>query len=414
MPKAKHTILQPQYLKEFSCTGGACEDNCCDGRQVYVDKKTFLKYRRVEDETLAPMFEKCVKRERDGERKSDENYARIGMLGSSCAFHDGQKLCAIQGRLGYDYLCDACAAYPRVYKQVDRKLERCGTMACPEIVRAALKSPNGIALESVEEFGRVPSRSPSLDTRLTKFAATPVKFFWDIRLFCLTLLQNRAYTLGQRLVVLGMLYKKIEELDRAGNVEGIPAMLEQFGQEAENGAFKSELDQIESGPEVHVALVKMLTDRQLGSNLAESGRYLQCVMETLAGLQIVEGGAIDGSLKKYAENRDAHVSYYMKEKEYVLENFMVNEYFMRLMPFGSDETMWDSYIYLCVTYGMVKLHLNGMAGYHKGLNDKTVFRLIQAFSKAVQYDRSPVLNIVRQLKGAGRGTLAWMAMMVTE
>jgi hypothetical protein len=37
-----------------------------------------------------------------------------------------------------------------------------------------------------------------------------------------------------------------------------------------------------------------------------------------------------------------------------------------------------------------------MAGYHKGIDDKTVFRLIQAFSKAVQNDRSPVLNVVRQ------------------
>ena len=412
MPKAKHTILQPQYLKEFSCTGGACEDNCCDGRQVYVDKKTFLKYRRVEDETLAPMFEKCVKRERDGERKSDEAYAKIRMLDNSCPFHDGQKLCAIQSKLGRDYLGDACAAYPRVYKQVDRKLERCGSMACPEIARLALGKPDGIALESVEEVGRVPSRAPSLDTRLTKYAATPVKFFWDIRVFCLTLLQNRAYTLSQRLVLLGILYKKIEELDKAENVEGIPGMLELFGNEAENGEFGPELDNIESSPEMQMMLARMLTDKQLGSNLAGAGRYLQCIVETLAGLKIVEGGLIEDSHKTYVENRDTHLSKYLKEKEYVLENFLVNEFFSRLMPFGFGDTVWDSYLGLCVTCAMVKLHLNGMAGYNNGLNDKTAFRLIQAFSKVVEQNRSPVPNIVRQLKDVGRDTLAWMAILV--
>ena len=412
MPKAKHTILQPQYLKEFHCAGGACEDNCCVGRQVYVDKKTFLKYKRVKDEALAPLFEKYVKRERDDARKSDETYAKISTLDNSCPFHEGKKLCTIQSKLGHDFLCDACAAYPRVYKQVDRKLERSGSMACPEIARAALGKLEGIALESVEEFGRVPTRAPSLDTRLTKFAATPVKFFWDIRIFCLTLLQNRAHTLGRRLILLGMLYKKIEELDKADNVEGIPAMLELFGQEMDNETFDSEIDKIESNPEVQMMLVKMLTDKQLGSNLAEAGGYLKCVMETLAGLQIVEGGQIEDSLKKYIENRDTYLAEYLKNKEYVLENFLVNEFFMRLMPCGSDETIWDSYLYLCVTYGMIKLHMNGMAGYHKGIDDKTVFRLIQAFSKAVQNDRSPVLNVVRQLKDAERDTLAWMAMMV--
>jgi len=413
MPKAKHTILQPQYLNEFRCAGGACEDNCCDGRQVYVDKKTFLKYRRVEDETLAPLFEKHVKRERDNERKSDETYAKIGTDDKSCPFNDGQKLCAIQCKLGHDYLCNACAAYPRVYRQVDRKLERCGTMACPEIVRVALGKPEGIALESVEEVGRVPSRATSLDTRLTKFAATPVKFFWDIRIFCLTLLQNRTYTLDRRLILLGMLYKKIEGLDKADNVEGIPAMLELFSQEIDKETFDSELENIESNPEAQMTLAKMLTDKQLGSNLAESGRYLQCVMETLAGLQIIEGGSIEDSLKRYIENRDTHVSNYLKEKEYVLENFMVNEFFMRLMPFGNGETIWDSYLSFCVTYSIIKLHLNGMAGSHKGLNDKTVFRLIQAFSKATEYNQSLILSIVQQLKYVGHDTLAWMTILAT-
>jgi lysine-N-methylase len=399
-------------LKEFSCIGGVCEDNCCVGRQVYVDKKTFLKYRRVEDETLAPMFEKCVKRERDDERKSDETYAKIRMLDKSCPFHDGQKLCAIQSKLGRDYLCNACDAYPRVYKMVDRKLERCGTMACPEIVRAALGKPEGIALESVEEVGRVPSRAPSLDTRLTKYAATPVKFFWDIRIFCLTLLQNRTYALGKRLILIGILYKKIEALDKADNVEGIPAMLELFSNEVENEAFSSELDQIENNSEMQMILARMLTDKQLGSSLTDAGKYLQCVVETLSGLQIVEGGLIEDSLKTYVKNRDTYVAEYLKEKEYVLENFLVNEFFTQLMPFEAGETIWNSYLNLCVTYSIVKLHLNGMAGYHKGLDDKTVFRLIQAFSKVTQYNRSLVMNVVTQLKDVERDTLAWMTILV--
>jgi len=415
MPKTKHTILQPQYLNEFRCSGSACEDNCCDWQQVYVDKKTFLKYRRVEDKTLTPLFEEYVYRERDDKYKSDEAYAKIRMRDKSCPFHDEQKLCVIQSKLGHDYLCNACADYPRLYKLVDRKLERSGAMACPEIVRLALGKPEGIALESVEETGRIPSRAPSLDTRLTKFAATPVKFFWEIRIFCLTLLQNRVYTLGQRLIIIGVLYKKIEELDKSGKVEDIPAMLEQFGQAVEEGTFKANLGQIENNPEIHMSLIKMMTDKRLfGPDITENSIYMQCLVETLLGLQIVEGGSIEETLKRYIENRDTHVSNYLKEKEYVLENFVVNDFFTRLMPFGVSDTIWDAYLDLCVTYSIIKLHLNGMAGQHKGLTDKIVFRLIQAFSKAAQHNRILVLSTIKQLKDTERDTQAWIAMLVND
>jgi len=414
MPKAKHTVLQPQYLKEFRCAGRACEDNCCDGRQTYVDKKTFLKYRRVEDKTLTPMFEKHVKRERDDENKSDENYAKILMTDDKCPFHDEQKLCLIQSKLGRDSLCNACAIYPRVYMQVDRKLERCGTMACPEIARIALSKPEGIALESVQEVDRIPLRTASLDTRLTRFAATPVKFFWEIRIFCLTLLQNRNYTLGQRLIIMGMFYKKIEELDKAENVEGIPAMLDTFAQAVEDGNLRPELEKIDKNPEIQMMAAKMLTDNQLSSNLAQAGGYLRCVMETLAGLKIVAGGQIEDSLKKYIENRDTHLSKYIKEKDYVLENFIVNEFFINLMPFGVNAAMWDSYLYLCVTYNLIRLHINGMSGYYGKLDDSIVFRLIQSFSKVTQHNKSHVLNIVEQLKAVGRDTQAWVAIMVND
>jgi lysine-N-methylase len=209
-----------------------------------------------------------------------------------------------------------------------------------------------------------------------------------------------------------MLYKKIEGLDKADNVEGIPAMFEAFANEIENEEFGSELDKIENSSEMQMILAKMLTDKQLGASLTDAGRYLQCVVETLAGLQIVEGGSIEDSLKIYIENRDTYLAEYLKDKEYVLENFLVNEFFIQLMPFETSETIWNSYLSLCVTYSIIKLHLNGMAGCHKGLDDKTVFRLIQAFSKVTQHNKSLVQNVVQQLKDVERDTLAWMTILI--
>jgi len=415
MPKAKHTILQPRYLNEFHCIGSACEDSCCEGWSVAVDKKAYLKYRNAKDEELAPLFDKHIKRERSAAKKSDASYAKIGMAKGRCPFLNDKNLCGIQVKLGHDYLCDTCSIYPRIYKMADKKLERSGTTSCPEIVRLALGNEDGIEFENVEagkEIGRVPAHVSSFDSRLTKYAAKPAKFFWDIRLFCLAFLQNRAYTLGQRLIILGILYNKIAEIDKSGNVEGIPAMLEQFGQAIEGGALKPELDKVENNFMIQLRMAKELTDKRLQMGL--NRKYMQCLMETLVGLNIIEGMPADAPLNKYIENREAYVLGYMKDKEYVLENFVINEYFTRQMPFGAFGNIWDSYLYLCVTYGMVKLHINGMAGCHKKLDDAIVFRLIQALSKVVLHNQKFIPNMIKLLKDGGLDSQAWMTILVND
>jgi len=35
----------PDYYKEFSCLADKCEDTCCAGWQIVVDKKSLKKYK---------------------------------------------------------------------------------------------------------------------------------------------------------------------------------------------------------------------------------------------------------------------------------------------------------------------------------------------------------------------------------
>jgi len=36
--------LRPQYTKAFQCIGSECEDTCCHGFAVAIDKATYLRY----------------------------------------------------------------------------------------------------------------------------------------------------------------------------------------------------------------------------------------------------------------------------------------------------------------------------------------------------------------------------------
>ena len=418
MPPKKRIVLQPEYMSKFKCISGACEDNCCKGGwRISVDKKTFLKYRDIEDKELQTMLDKYIKRERKEDIKSDDAYGRIHLENGTCAFLDAKGFCSLQQKLGYENLCDVCAVYPRLYKLVDKKLERCATLSCPEVVRVALFAEDGIAFEKVEEspsLGRIPARAPSLAPSLTKNAAKPVKFFVDVRLLCLSILQSREYTIGHRLMLLGMLCRKIDELGAAGRVEEIPAMLERFGADVESGSFKADLDSVEPNFSIQMRLAKELTDERLKAALIASQPYLENVVETLAGIGFVVGADPEDTVKKYMENRETYVAPYLKDKAYVLENYLVNEFFSQLMPFGSGETAWDAYLFLCVLYSMTKLHINGMAGCRKGLTDEMIVRIIYTFSKTVLHNEKFIPNVIKRLKENGFDTLAWMTILVGD
>lgn len=150
MKEKTRTILIPEYMQEFQCIGSACEDTCCAGWRVTVDKRTFQKYRTTRHPDLKAMLKENVKRNRAS--KSDADYASIKMDNSGrCTMLDGDNLCKIQKELGAELLSNTCAVYPRTFNKVDNIMEKSATLSCPEIARLALLNKNGIGFIEQQE-----------------------------------------------------------------------------------------------------------------------------------------------------------------------------------------------------------------------------------------------------------------------
>src|SRR5665648_681203 len=52
--------VKASYLNDFKCIGGVCEDNCCIGWNVEIDKKTYAKYEKIKDKELTKYFKKYI------------------------------------------------------------------------------------------------------------------------------------------------------------------------------------------------------------------------------------------------------------------------------------------------------------------------------------------------------------------
>lgn len=411
MSNKKRIVLQPKYMKFFKCIGSTCEDSCCIGWKVELDKSTYFKYKKVYDQELKPIFNKMVRRKHN--QKSDLAYGKIEMESNGrCPFLDEHNLCRIQKKFGEKYLSNTCAIYPRRINKVDGKLERSATMSCPEIARLALLNPEGIVFEQIEEDSDVRIMiHKNFDTKGHLYLNKPQKYFWDIRIFSLSLLQNRNYNLAERLIILGIVYKKIEELCLNNLVNNIPVMLENMSKIIEAGDFKKELEKVPVNTQIQMRLAKEMTDERVIQGVTNK-RYIECFKETLVGINYKTGERLENILQKYEQNYHEYLIPYLKQKEYILENYLVNEYFRELMPFGNYRSIWDSYIFLCVLYSMIKLHLIGMAGYHKGLNDDLTLKLIQSFSKVVLHNSRYIQWIIKLLKDNGYDSLPYMSILV--
>lgn len=401
-------LLVPQYMQQFSCIGSECEDSCCVGWRVDIDEDTYKKYQKSRDLELKQLFKKKVTRQRSN--PSSTSYAKIKMeKGGRCSFLSEENLCKVQLNLGEEYLSNTCAVYPRSINSINGVIEKSATMSCPEAARLALLNPNGIDFDEIEEPASG-SIVKHVKTDNLKIDNQPKKHFWELRIFSIQVIQDRSYTLAERLIILGMFYQKVQKQIDQGDVDGIPNVIAQFTNGMSNQGMKDQLDKIPTQLAVQMKLCKELVEYRVSQSIT-SQRYLDCLKEMLEGIQYTEEATVQETTEHYKKAYEEFYEPFMTEHEYILENYLVNYVFKNLFPLG-HKTLFNDYVMLVIHYSMIKLHLIGMAGFHKGLTTDLVIKLIQSFAKTVEHNNVYLKRIFDLLNANELTTMAYMAILV--
>ncbi len=412
MSQKRRTVLVPGYMREFSCIGSNCEDTCCVGWQVTIDHKTYKKYNKVREPELKPLLDKYIKRNRSN--PSEHTYAKIVLHSDmSCPMLNEDKLCSIQVKIGEEFLSDVCSTYPRVTNVVNGMMEKSATLSCPEIARLALLNPEGIEFYETEE--PIHTRniiSRRLDTNHKGSAEKAEHYFWELRVFTIQVIQNRAYSLWERLILLGMFYQKVQEYVDTGKAMDIPRLIGTYTNLIEDGSLRDSLNEIPSSVAIQMQLVKELADVRIFQGV-KSQRYLECFSELLHGIQYTKEASIEEIAERYQSAHDNHYKPFMAEHEYVLENYLVNHVYKNLFPMGESRQIFREYVMLIVHYAMIKLHLIGMAGFWKEqFAIEHVLKLVQSFSKTVEHNTQYLRHVYELLHAKGYTTMAYMAILI--
>ena len=141
------------YPEMFRCLGSACEDTCCQGWNLPVDRVTYEKHRNLPSSPLSRLITASLAENRvsagkeagsvdEAQADNSADLAGIRVDGTNgCPMLTGERLCRIHAELGEGMLGHACLTFPRVVHEFGGLKETALALSCPEAERLVLLSP---------------------------------------------------------------------------------------------------------------------------------------------------------------------------------------------------------------------------------------------------------------------------------
>jgi len=340
------SALMPRFVERFRCIGPSCEDTCCSGWTVHVDKKTYKAYRK----TSIPALDRIMV---NMERLSDTEgaYAQIKTVGErkQCpALQNGS--CSVQANLGESYLPTVCHAYPRTIRRVEGQLEQVITLSCPEAARLALLAED--AFEFVES--PISLREAAVFEVGMRFGVPP-EIMAEVRIFCINLVRTRDLELWQRLALLGTFCDSLTLLCARNEQEKIPRMIEDFIGVIDHGQLIDTLNLIHPDHKSQAMVFATLWSTKGFDTFSPFQHGMMQQIAARFGADANGEVSAEGLVASYQRGLD-RMDEAMQEAPWMLENYVMNEMFTQLFPFQGD-TPYDSYLQLIARFGLLRLLL---------------------------------------------------------
>ena len=360
--------FRPLYSQQFRCIGPDCEDNCCHGWGVLVDRASYQKYHQLP--ALSPLVSQHFVLVTD--HPAENRHAIIQTdVHSNCPLLGEDRLCTLQKQYGEDYLCKTCATYPRAQTEVAGEIENPLLLSCPEAARLVLLNPDLMPALPSNSVPHRYSRFLDLPDAGGPVRSNPVHYLSDIREFTLILLTDRSYPLWQRLFLLGNLCRQLDEIFLACESGLVPRLLCEYAVVIAEGALRSSMDAIPERPLLQVNMVLAVVRDGLAPTNPLLCSLHECLRDFLEGLQSDSTSNLEVCAERYQE---AHLNYYapfMRKHPFLLENYLINHIFRTGFPFGSDPDNCRpqrEFIWMCVEFALIK----GFVDWNRGTASRRI------------------------------------------
>jgi lysine-N-methylase len=388
------SALIPRYVSRFSCIGPQCEDNCCRGWTVDIDKKTFKSYRQSTQPGLGERLAQLVTR-RDNP-PNDRCYGTIDLAPATnaCPLLE-DNLCTVHGTMDESHLSHTCFSYPRTTRTFAGQAEQVLVLSCPEAARQALLAPD--AFEFIES--EVTVRMDVVGTVGTKHGMA-LEVMNEIRIFCLNLLRTRELELWQRLAVLGVFCERLSITLAGGQQAAVGALLDDFVALVEQGQLLEALADMQPNLAAQALVFSTLLGR--AGFVAPSPVQNKVIAAIAAGLGADQSGQVTAEqlIERYTLGVQ-RLPQALQAAPHLFEHYILNEILISVFPFECTDP-YDSYLRLVSRFGLLRLMVAAQCAGDGPLPDAyALAQTVQVCCRRFQHDGEFTERINQALQQSG-------------
>lgn len=405
MEKKTMPVLMPDFYDEFHCVAAGCRNNCCvHPWRILINKKNYKELRALkEPKWLAEDFGRYIKRNPDSARSGDYAIATQGEGGCLLQTEDG--LCRLQQDVGAQYLSVTCQSYPRTETYLINTVavevqKECGlTISCEEVARLLLHKPDPIQFTAVEEQYS-PANFNGENHRANHFVEAngdrPLLAHYNlVRAVGIALLQNRDYTIEQRLMLLVLYLDKLTQAEAESKTDDLPAITDSF-----------------------VAAVEQhMYDRLLASG---GGAMGATIISNVAAVSAFNRAIDHPTIKRCSDNmttvdnikRTESYRTFVSDKEHFLEHLLVMEFFCKALPFTSKRSITDCAQYLVSVFAIFRFMLGAYLGEQTQLPENEFIDFVAFFGKSVLHSATSFDTNIGLIRNNGMNTLPHLLSIV--
>ncbi len=354
-------IVKFKYYDEFHCIGPECPDTCCRYWSITLSKREYLDYKKMK---CSPELKKIidnsfVRKKKDG---SEINYAEIKLdEKGNCPILGDDGLCRMQKEMGEGVLDYVCSTYPRLWNRVGGQALICScNTTCPYVNELLINHPEG--LEIVEE--EYDGKNKYINQGMTSGSSTPkdwegYPYYWTIKNAQVDILQNRSFTIAERLLILGFFCQKAEDYiknNQGEKIQGLANML------LDNEACKKIADSLKPTQTEYSSALKAINifakmyDAIYENPYAsiEIKKNFNAAKEFIgANIESKEENKVSFDINN-GEKYYKAVEIYRKienDRPYIMENILVNTVFSQ----APNNGIWLNFFTIAVFYSLLKI-----------------------------------------------------------
>ena len=335
--------IQPNYIKNFQCDGKICGARCCRDWRIIVDEETYDKISELDTAAQEEIFQhtEWVEDEVEG---VDIMVLKLREDGVCSLLDEKDCLCSLQKNHGEDYLTAICQSFPRVtYKLDEDFFEQSMTLTCPLAANLILLPTEPITFTETENI------TARAIIGFKKRISRPAEDFLNIQMQAVKLLQDKNFSINRRL----------------------KNLCEMF--------YKQTLPDAKFNFQVHAETLTEIFLKTYGANISRQQKK---------------------SLRQnYFSYRERILAQVYENFNNVLENYLVNEFFMRCYPCAYSGGEFHNVKIFITAYRILEFSLVLSAIAKKTLNVEEIIKVIYSVNDMLDHSQGGMEEIVNFAKG---------------